>query len=74
MAECHSILYDAANKSLDLTIDALGRELFDQNLNRFIHALLVVEQTCLPKVVFPCDANGTRHQETDCIQYDSGCG
>jgi hypothetical protein len=34
-----AILYDAVDKSLDLTIDAIGREPFYENLNQFIKAL-----------------------------------
>jgi hypothetical protein len=68
------MLYVAANKSLDLTIDALGREQFKYNLDRFLNAQQLALQKCQPKVVFPCDINGTFHKPNDCLFVDSGCG
>lgn len=69
-------LYHAVNKSLDMTIDILGRDLFQENLEKFKIALGEAESKCLPTAVFPCDQNGTFHSpsETDCLWSDSGCG
>jgi len=67
-------IYKAANASLDLTIDALGRDLFAENLARFKHAREEAQRQCLPTVVFPCDSGGTLHKNTDCLWNDSGCG
>lgn len=69
-------LYLAANRSLDLTIDRLGRAEFEKNLVRFRRAREVVQQRCLPVAAFPCNKQGTMvpPNETDCFWKDSGCG
>jgi hypothetical protein len=69
-------LYQAANRSLDLTIDRLGRAKFQEYLAKYLHAKQVLVHRCLSTVVFPCDEGGNRHErnETDCLWKDSGCG
>ena len=67
-------LYRAANRSLDLTIDHLGREAFEKRLAVFRTAQAIAEERCGPTVIFPCDKYGERHTKTDCIWKDSGCG
>lgn len=69
-------LYNAVNKSLDMTIDALGRKKFEENLALFLHAKKVVATKCLQTAKFPCDEYGHKRQpnETDCLWKDSGCG
>ena len=66
--------YKAANASLDLTIDALGRDQFTSNLVKFRKAQVAAQEKCLPTTVFPCDLAGHWHESTDCIWNDSGCG
>jgi hypothetical protein len=66
--------YKAANASMDLTIDALGRDLFEGNLAKFRQAQAVAKETCLARTVFPCDSAGREHNDTDCLWKDSGCG
>jgi Galactose-3-O-sulfotransferase len=70
------LLYEAVNRSLDLTIDQLGRERFQKKLETFREAQEVARRRCLPQTTFPCDTSGTFHREntTDCIWKDSGCG
>lgn len=70
-----NILYKAVNRSLDLTIERLGREDFAMNLERFQHAQSLVQTRC-HTTVFPCDSNGRYHspEETDCLWKDSACG
>jgi hypothetical protein len=70
-------LYQAANRSLDMTIDKLGRTAFEKNLIKYQHAREIVRERCLPGRVFPCNEAGkrsTRKNETDCLWKDSGCG
>jgi Galactose-3-O-sulfotransferase len=69
-------LYNAVNTSLDMTIDFLGRTKFMQQLARFRFALRTVESQCRNTTIFPCDAMGKSHNdsETDCLWSDSGCG
>lgn len=70
------LLYEAANRSLDMTIDSLGRERFLNELNRFREARKYILHKCLPQAVYPCGYNGTfiSENETDCLWKDSGCG
>jgi hypothetical protein len=69
-------LYQAANRSLDLTIDRLGRDRFEKNLVLFRKAQERIETKCVPNAVFPCMEGGVFHppEETDCLWKDSGCG
>jgi hypothetical protein len=66
------ILHQAANRSLDLTIDRLGRQQFDAHLLSFRHAQAVVQTKCLPGTVFPCTAQG-RSKNTTCLYLDAAC-
>jgi Galactose-3-O-sulfotransferase len=70
------LLYQAVNRSLDMTIDKLGREAFDKNLAKFKNAQEQATIRCLPSTIFPCDAAGRMHREseTGCLWKDSGCG
>lgn len=69
-------LYQAANRSLDLTIERLGREEFQANLARYRHAKQLVESRCLPEIKLPCTDTGKRIKDnaTDCMWGDLGCG
>jgi hypothetical protein len=68
--------YNAVNESLDNTINSLGRDEFQKNLQTFLHAKQIIKERCLPHAKFPCDDHGKYHppSETDCIWNDSGCG
>jgi hypothetical protein len=69
------LLYKAANTSLELTIDNLGRK-------RFNEALAVYQQMmrdakgCESEAIFPCNSDGLHilKNETNCYQSDWGCG
>jgi hypothetical protein len=69
-------LYEAVNKSLDLTIDRLGRTGFEANVARFRQAKKMIAIHCLPNVTFPCMDGGKYNppNKTDCLWKDSGCG
>ena len=66
--------YKAANASMDLTIQALGRDLFESNLAKFKTAQAEAKEKCLPRTIFPCDDAGRLHNDANCIWNDSGCG
>jgi hypothetical protein len=66
--------YKTANASMDLTIHALGRDLFESNLAKFKTAQSEAKEKCLPRTVFPCDDAGRLHEDANCIWNDSGCG
>jgi hypothetical protein len=74
MVQWDELLYKAANRSLDLTIDRLGRPDFEQNLARFRAARAVADEKCIPRQVFPCTADGHRNPKRDCLWKDSACG
>lgn len=74
MVKWDETLYRAANRSLDLTIESLGREDFDSNLELFRHALKVAEERCIPLEVFPCTSDGKHNPNKDCLWKDSACG
>lgn len=69
------MLYQAANKSLDCTIDYLGQNVVKQQLRKFKWAQALVQKSCIDKVVFPCTSDG-KDQATvsDCLYQDAGCG
>jgi Galactose-3-O-sulfotransferase len=70
-------LYRAVNRSLDMTIDALGRHRVETELARFRRAQALVRQRCQGKVQMPCDKEGDMArpvEETGCLVGDVGCG
>mmetsp|Transcript_20744 Transcript_20744/g.31400 ORF Transcript_20744/g.31400 Transcript_20744/m.31400 type:complete len:434 (+) Transcript_20744:112-1413(+) len=75
------MLYRAANKSLDLTIDQLGRPVFEKELKIFVQAQKLVKARCEKNIRWPCSSGGVRapyrahvSNATDCLWLDSGCG
>lgn len=71
------LLYAAANQSLDLTIELLGRGRFDEALRLYRQAQQVVDQECSSQTHFPCSKNGTAQwklSKSDCYSDDEGCG
>jgi hypothetical protein len=70
------LLYAAANRSLDLTIDFLGRELVQEQVQRHVQLTNLVQKHCQGKVIFPCSEEGVwqPQAETDCYWRDMGCG
>ena len=74
MSYWDAVLHRAVNRSLDMTIDGLGRSDFERNLAKFRRARSLVERECMPTLRMPCTKNGKRRKETDCIYDDMGCG
>jgi hypothetical protein len=73
------LLHQAANLSLDLTIERLGRDRFDRAMTTYrrLRALETVE--CAPHVKFPCSNEGqaqVKLSKRSCYLplYDFGCG
>ena len=75
LVQVDAALHQATNRSLDWTIERLGRSLFEENLAQFRRAQLLAIERCQPVTVFPCDEFGTFHppETTDCLWKDSGC-
>lgn len=68
-----ALLHCAAQRSLDMTIDQLGRDKFNIKIKEYKRMQKLVTDACMEQVAFPCDAGGKR-QTTDCYWVDSGCG
>jgi hypothetical protein len=76
------ILYQVANRTLDLTIATFNQKEFESNLQVFRQAQAVALYTCqdepsiLDAVQFPCMRNGKFNpaQQADCVRDDYGCG
>ena len=70
-------LWEAANISLDRTIDALGREhVFEPRLQQYRDAQAVVQKRCGNEAHFPCDhitGKKRKSKDTNCLFGDSGC-
>ena len=70
-------LYALANRSLDWTIDAVGRELVNLETLKLRAAQAYAEAMCQDKAIFPCSPNGTAQAElakANCYYGDNGCG
>ena len=75
--ELDYLLYEAANIALDLTIDELGRDLVEGNLEEFHRLTDVNKNVCSVQAVFPCPKLDKAHNEASkesCYYHDSGCG
>lgn len=68
-----NLLYVTVNRSLDLTIDALGREQFQMKVRQYQAALQFAQSKC-NNVTFPCSQGGILNNKHDCYLWDSGCG
>lgn len=70
-------LYAAANRSLDRTIDALGRPRIEQGVQHLKRLQTVAKDKCLSRAYFPCSPNGTVQIEASvqsCYAEHLGCG
>jgi hypothetical protein len=67
-----TLLFQAANRSLDLTISALGKDLVRSELRDFYKAMAAAQKNC--PTVFPCTTSGVFSPQNDCLQQDLGCG
>jgi hypothetical protein len=71
------VLYAAANKSLDITIERLGQDRFDRSLQQYRYAQNLVAERCRDEIFLPCSATGepqVRLAEQNCYNKDQGCG
>jgi hypothetical protein len=72
-----TLLYHVVNASLELTMDALGRERVQAMAQTIRRMQQVAHEACLERAFFPCSANGTFQPElaeTSCYVQDAGCG
>ena len=70
------LLYRAANKALDNTIDSLGREEFEKQLKEYRTLLAVAHETCAAETIYRCDPAGNYggSKRSTCLLWDIGCG
>ena len=69
------MLVQVVNRSLDLTIDALGRQEVEEQLAEFRLAKAYAEEKCGPSTIYPCSAGGVHNARNhSCLWWDSGCG
>mmetsp|Transcript_38661 Transcript_38661/g.84844 ORF Transcript_38661/g.84844 Transcript_38661/m.84844 type:complete len:403 (+) Transcript_38661:190-1398(+) len=66
-------LFEAANRSMDLTIEAIGRSEFDYALARFRKMQALADSMC--EATLPCSNEGRVRPESEwnCYWLDSGC-
>ena len=74
MSHWDRILWQAANRSLDLTIERLGKHEVERNLQIYRAAKEKGQAECLPRTKFPCSIGGKYNYATNCLWKDSGCG
>jgi len=70
-------IYAAVNRSLDLTIENIGREKFDKALKEHKYLLELGNKECGPKAIFPCSRDGVyqiKESKKSCYYKDHGCG
>ena len=67
------VFHVVANRSLDLTIEKLGRDRFEAHLQKFKEAEQRAKELCVPHAKLPCDSGGRFHNDTDCLFLDAGC-
>jgi len=71
------VLYGAVDRSLDATIEAVGKTLFRSKLAEHRRRLQVAQQRCGDVAVFPCSKTGVKQvakSRKNCYVTDSGCG
>uniref|UniRef100_A0A7R9ZJS0 Uncharacterized protein n=1 Tax=Craspedostauros australis TaxID=1486917 RepID=A0A7R9ZJS0_9STRA len=68
-------IFQAANASLDRTIDALGRDAFDAKMREFQAALVLAQQQCEGRVHGMCNARGNPipFRKRTCYIWAEGC-
>ena len=71
------LLHAAASRSLDMTIEALGRGRFNRALEEFLSLKRAANEQCAEKAIWPCSADGKGQwdkSQLNCYNKDQGCG
>ena len=71
------VLLEAVRQSLDLTIDMIGRDTFDQASKKFLRLKELANRQCASEAIFPCSRDGVAQADrsrNNCYFQDSGCG
>jgi hypothetical protein len=68
-------LYEAAQASLDKTIEKLGRQEFEENLSAFQIAKEKAQIGCEDRTIYRCNPAGEYvAKNSTCLMWDVGCG
>ena len=69
------LLHAAANASLDMTIETLGRTRVEEAVKEFRRMKAMANEQCAARAVFPCSNEGVDQRNlTNCYHDDQGCG
>lgn len=68
------LVYQAINKSLDMTIEQLGAEKVESTVKRLQWAQQLAQERCNTVVKFPCSDDGNIVEPNDCLMGDVACG
>jgi hypothetical protein len=71
------LLYAAVNRSLDKTIDRLGRDLVHHEVEKHRKLKQFAQDSCFDEAIFPCDVDGILQRKESgqsCYWNDAGCG
>ena len=71
------LLYYAAHKALDRTIEAIGRDKVAERTETIMKLQSLAEERCQKEAIFPCSNEGihqTELSEQNCYWNDAGCG
>ena len=71
------LLHAAVNRSLDMTIDRLGRNRVEQEVSKHMELQNTANKVCQKEAYFPCSKDGKRQTnlaKTNCYHQDWGCG
>lgn len=65
------LLHAVVNRSLDLTIEMLGRDRVEQEMAKVERLRNFIEDQCYAQAIFPCNPDGSK---PNCYFSDVGCG
>ncbi len=70
------LLYAAVNRSLDLTIEVLGKRRVDEGIRQIQYLQTLAQETCQRETILPCSTTGERQPGAtkNCYVRDFGCG
>lgn len=70
------LLHAIANRSLEMTIESLGRDRFNQELQKHRQLKAFTMKHCQNNTTFPCSTSGEWQEgfQESCYDYDVGCG
>jgi hypothetical protein len=70
------LLHAVVNRSLDLTIDSLGRDQFNREMEEYKKLKAYATGICQDNATFPCSSSGEWQSSyvDSCYEYDVGCG